>query len=92
MEAKFADLTERDQAAKREGKLEDRYIQEQIADGYAYYRITEVMGDMVRVEHMNDIADGYTVPMIESMGCVIPLKYAEENIARRDAWSEIFKR
>lgn len=88
----WKEFNERDAAAKDADELIGRYIQESIADGYAYYVITERQGEsMVQVEHI-DYLDGYNVPMIDSADGLIPLKYALENIARRDRWAEYFNR
>lgn len=91
MEAENKDLDDRDQAAKQAGLLLDRYLQEPMGDGYAIYRIVKVRARTVVVEHM-DIGDAYRSPMIESMNCVIPVKYARENISFRDGISEIFSK
>ena len=84
------ELNAADKAAKEEGRVIGRYVRERIADGYAYYCVIEqIVGGAVRVEHVH-IYDGYRVPMIESMGCVIPLKYVKENIEMRDRWQAMF--
>lgn len=89
MSDKLDAMCERDQTAKREGKLEGRYIQEQIADGYAYYLVVALTDmQMVKVEHVV-VGDAWQVPMIEDMDCLIPLKYVKANIGRRDSWSEM---
>lgn len=87
----YKEFTERDAAAKEAGELIGRYIQESIADGYAYYVIVDAGPSSVIVEHV-DYLDGYRVAMIDSMDGVIPKKYALENIDRRDRWAEYFDR
>ena len=90
MEAEFAAMQAVDASARAKGELVGRYVQEQIADGYAYYVVVaETDMQMVKVEH-KDIFDGWSVPMIESMNGIVPVKYVKENIARRDAWSDVF--
>lgn len=88
----YKEFTERDAAAKKAGKLIGRFIQESIADGYAYYVIVARRGaTIVQVEHV-DYLDGYRHAMIDSMGGQVPMKYALENIERRDKWAEYFDR
>lgn len=91
-------MVDSDEAAKAKGDLVGRYIRESIADGYAYYTVESVNNrtvlgydSMVQVKHVNYL-DGYRVPMIESMGCLIPLKYVRENIARRDHLDALFSK
>lgn len=86
---RYKEFTERDAVAKAAGKLIGRYIRESIADGCAYYVIVDAGPISVIVEHV-DYLDGYRVLMIESMDCVIPKKYALENIEMRDKWAEFF--
>ena len=94
-DAAFESMQAEDKEAKAVGEVVGRYVREQIADGYAYYVVTGVdfkspLGldghSMVYVEHQT-FFDAYSVPMIESMGGVIPLKYVKENIAGRARWS-----
>ncbi len=89
MDRQMAELTANDTAAKEAGTLVGRYIRESIADGYAYYTVVKANSRTVTVEHV-DYCDGYRVPMIESMGGEIPLKYVTENIELRDKWDELF--
>lgn len=99
MEAQMAELKANDAAAVTDGTLVGRFIQESIADGYAYYVIVDVdlwsvdggvqYGEMCTVEHV-DYCDGYRIPMIESMGGRIPTKYALENVEQRDSWAKLF--
>ena len=86
----WKEFKDRDQAAKDKGELVGRYIQEQIADGYAYYTVTKVNKRTVRLQHEPDLGDGYAVPMIESMGGTVPLKYVRQNIGWRDKMADIF--
>ncbi len=85
----FDTMKANDEEAKARGELIGRYIQETIADGYAYYVIVGHTARTVKVEHQEELADGYTIPMIESMGGVIPVKYARENIHWRDQIAEL---
>ena len=84
-------IEDRDAEAKAAGRLIGRYIKEQAADSFAIYRIIENDHQLgtVTVEHLN-YCDGWTIPMIESMGRVIPIKYAKENIAQRESLNELF--
>lgn len=92
MQADYDAMVANDQAAKNDGELVGRFVQEQIADGYAYYVVVaETDMQMVKLEHMH-IYDGWSVPMIESMDGIVPLKYVKENIAYRDNMDEIFSR
>ena len=86
----FDTLKANDAAAKARGELVGRYIQESVADGYAYYVIVRHTGSKVKVEHQQGIADGYSVRMIESMNGNIPAKYARENIGWRDQRDGLF--
>ena len=92
----YKNMAEADKASKATGTLVGRYIRESIADGYAYYTVEAIhdktilgYDTMVQVKHVPYL-DGYRVPMIESMGCLIPLKYVRENIARRDHLDTLF--
>lgn len=89
VDAEFASMQAIDASAKDKGELVGRYIQEQIGDGYAYYRIIKAGSRNVALEHMA-IGDAWQIPMVESMGLVVPTKYARENIERRDAWTDVF--
>ena len=88
---RYKEFTDRDAVAKEAGELIGRYIQESVADGYAYYVIVDAGPISVIVEHV-DYLDGYSVAMIDSMEGVIPKKYALENIGRRDRWAGYFDR
>lgn len=89
MDREFSEMAAEDKAAKDASTLIGRYVRESIADGYAYYRVVGIKGLIAVVDHIH-ICDGYRVPMIESMGGEIPLKYARENIQMRDKWDELF--
>ncbi len=89
MDRQMAELKANDAAAVEAGTLVGRYIQENIADGCAYYVIVKANSRTVTVKHV-DYCDGYRIPMIESMGCKIPIKYARENIGQRDSWAKMF--
>lgn len=89
VEAEFASMVAIDASAKDKGELVGRFIQEQIADGYAYYRIIKAGSRNVALEHMA-IGDAWQIPMVESMDLVVPTKYARENIERRDSIAELF--
>lgn len=90
LDREWAEITAADRAAKEEGTLVGRYIQESRADGYAYYRVVDHTDNIARVEHI-DYCDGWTIPMIESMDCLIPLKYVRDNITLRDKWDRLFE-
>lgn len=90
MDRQMEELTANDTTAEEAGTLVGRYIRESIADGYAYYVVTEEYPRTVIVEHV-DYCDGYRIPMIESMDGMIPVKYVRENIARRDSWEKLFE-
>lgn len=94
----YKNMADADKAAKAAGEIVGRYIKEQVADGYAYYTVEAtndktILGydSMVQVKHVNYL-DGYRIPMVESMGCMIPLKYVRENIARRDHLDTLFSK
>ncbi len=89
MERQMAELKANDAAAVAADTLVGRYIQEGIADGYAYYVIVKANSRTVTVEHV-DYCDGYRVPMIESMDCKLPIKAAVENLRRRDFMADLF--
>lgn len=92
MQAEYDAMKAVDQLAKSKDELVGRFIQEQIADGYAYYVVVALTDmQMVKLEHVH-IFDGWSVPMIESMDGIVPRKYVEENIARRDSMDEMLSR
>ena len=84
-------ITNADAAAKAKGTLIGRYIEVSHADSAAYYRVEKVNKKTVVVDHI-DFCDGWTIPMIESMGRKIPLNYVLENIEFRDKMTEFFDR
>jgi hypothetical protein len=89
LDRQWNEIKAQDGAAKDNGELVGRFIQESCADSYAYYRIVKVKNQTVIVEHL-DYCDGWRLPMIESMNCKIPLKYAIENIEHRDRIDQLF--
>ncbi len=91
MDRQWKAMNDEDAAAKKAGTWVGRLFSESIADGFAYYRVASVSGETVTLDHV-DYCDGYKVPMIESMGRVVPLKYVSENIERRDRTSALFAR
>lgn len=82
-------MTRRDKIAKEAEQLIGRYLQVTAADSYAYYVITDVVGDMAQLDHIIYM-DAWTVDIIESMDRKIPVKYCVENIEHRERVASLF--
>lgn len=78
-----------DKAAKAAGTLIGRVVREQIADGYAHYKVVSHNTRTAILEHI-DWCDGWTIPFVENMGCKVPLKYVRANIEHRDKIDVLF--
>ena len=81
-------LMEADKKAKEKGTILGRYINESIADGYAYYEITKVNKKTVVIEHVF-IGDGYSVSYWGAKA-TIDIAYATASVKGRDAMAKIF--
>ena len=89
MDQQWTDINAEDRTAKEAGELVGRYIKELCADSHAYYKVVKVRNQTVTLKHI-DYCDGWTLPMIESMGGKVPLKYVLENIEHRDRMDDLF--
>jgi hypothetical protein len=58
----FEALSKQDEEAAKQGKLVGRVIQEQIADGYAYYVIIRENKKTVRIRRATGLGDDWTIP------------------------------
>ena len=89
MEREQKTLQEEDAKAKAAGKLVGRYYKEQIADGYAYYRVVKATKTRVTLEHVA-IGDAWLIRWIEDSGRKVARKVVEANIQRRDGLAAFF--
>ena len=78
-----------DQDAKAKGELLWRYIQEQVADGYAIYQIVKVNKKSVRIVHCEGMGDDYFVSYWGGEA-TIDMDYALTNLGWRDKLDELF--
>lgn len=83
MDAAYNRMRDEDRRAKEAGVLVGRYYSEQIADGYAYYRVADVSHNLARLEHL-DVYDAWSIGWIEDLEGEVPLKAVRRNIERRD--------
>ena len=88
---KFDAMLEADTKAKEAGTLIGRYINEPVADGYAYYVVAKVKGAKCTLKHV-DIYDAYKILFVEYLGRVVPKRYVTTNIEQRDALKELFSK
>lgn len=88
-EKNFNRLVEKDLRAKKNKILTERYIQVNIADGFAYYEIIKENKKTVRIKIVTGIGDDYRVGYWGDMA-TIDKNYALENIAYRDNLYKIF--
>lgn len=84
-------ITAKDTAAKEKGILLGRYIQEQYADGYAFYEIIKVNKKSVRIQVLTGLGDDWMIPMW-GQKTSIPMKYAVDSVARRDGLAKFFSK
>jgi len=84
-------LEKTDQKAKAEGKLIGRYIQEQIADGYAYYVIVKENKAAVQIKHVSGLGDDWVIPYW-GVKATIKKDFALQNIGYRDNLARIFSK
>jgi len=84
-------LNRTDQKAKAEGKLVGRFIQEQIADGYAFYRVIKENKASVRIKHVSGLGDDWQVPYWGTEA-TIKKDFAIQNIGYRDRLAELFSK
>lgn len=84
-------LYEKDQELKAKGELIGRYIQESYADGYAVYTIEKVKGKKVLIAVVTGIGDDWHIPYWGAAAW-IDLKYAKENVDRRDRLDKLFEK
>lgn len=75
--------------AKQKGVLVGRYIKEQYADGYAFYKITKEIKKKVMIEVVKNIGDDWVIPYWGEKK-VIDKEYALHSITGREALEKIF--
>ena len=90
-DAAFRRLSQQDLRGKMFGRLKGRYLQEQIADGYAYYVIIRENKTTVRIKHAVGFGDDYSVPYWGEE-TTIKKDYAANRIEQRDNMAAYFKR
>ena len=82
-------MIQRDTQAQQRGELVGRFIDEPIADGYAYYEIVRENKNTVRIKHITGVGDDYMVHYWGSIA-TIDKDYALQSIKRREALANIF--
>lgn len=85
----FKALEEQDKKARRSGTLVGRYIQEQYADGYAFYVITKENKKSVRIHVVSGLGDDWVIPYWGEETSV-DKQYALQSIQYRDNLKRIF--
>jgi hypothetical protein len=90
-DANFKKLVAQDEKAKDEDKLVGRYIQEQIADGYAYYVIVRENKRTVRIRHATGLGDDWMIPYWGEEAS-IDKSYALQRIDWRDGLDALFSK
>jgi len=91
IESNLKKLEREDDQAKAKSQLVGRYIREQIADGFAYYKIVKENKKTVRIELVRNIGDDYSVP-VWGLKASIQKAYAIKNVGYRDRINEIFSK
>lgn len=89
--ANFRAMEAEDAEARKYGRLVGRYIKEQIADGYAYYKIVKENKATVKIQVVRDIGDDWTVPYWGE-STTIPKKYVLRGLEMLDKIDELFAR
>lgn len=84
----FQKVIDKDQQAKKQGKLVGRFVREPHADNYAYYRIIRENKATVRIKVITDIGDDYRIPYWGEE-TTIDKEYALKNIGMRDYLAEL---
>ena len=89
LEQAYDNMAAKDYAARKKGTLLGRYINEQYADGYAYYEIVKVNTKTVRIRWL-DIWDGWTIPFW-GKEANISREYAEQRVGGRDRLNDLLE-
>lgn len=76
---------------RRAGSLQYRCFHVQVADGYAYYQIMEVMDSKVRVRHIEGIGENYKDEVLGDGG-VFPLIPIKRLIDAEDAFNDLISK
>lgn len=83
-------LFKKDQELKEKGELVGRFIQESYADGFAVYTIKTIKGKKALIQVVTGIGDDWRIPYWGDKA-LIDLKYAVQNIERRDTLNKLFE-
>jgi len=86
----FEALQEQDRQAKEAGILVGRFIQEQFADGYAYYVVTKENKKMVRINAVSGMGDDWRIPYWGEE-TNIEKSYLLDSISRREDLAKLFQ-
>lgn len=84
-------MKEKDKEAKEKGVLQGRYINEQYADGYAYYEIIRENKKTVRIRVIKNIGDDWVIPYWGEEA-TIDKEHALRNIGWRDHMAELSRK
>jgi hypothetical protein len=76
-------MEQKDMEAKEKGVLKGRYINEQYADGYAFYEIIRENKKTVRIRVIKNIGDDWVIPYWGEEA-TIDKEHALKNIGWRD--------
>jgi len=85
----FRALEEGDKKAKGNKSLVGRYIQEQYADGHAFYKIVKENKRTVVIQSIKGLGDDWIIPYWGKKA-TIDKQYAIMSIDRREALAKIF--
>lgn len=83
LETDFNDMMADDRAARKVNRLEDRVISVPACDGYAYYKVGRVDGEIITLIHMN-VYDGYRDTVIEQMDRTVTKTFVERHLAAKE--------
>lgn len=85
----FVKMEEGNQKALEAGQLVGRIVKENIADGYAYYRVIKENKKTVRLQSVKGIGDDYQVPYWGDEATV-EKKYVVSTLGYADRLNELF--
>jgi hypothetical protein len=88
---KFERILREDKLAKKNKTLVGRFLQEHIADGYAYYLIVADNGKRCKVQQITGLWDDWQIRRFE-LNPWVSRREVVDNVERRDALNALFGR
>ena len=83
-------MEEKDRKARANNSLVGRYIEEQHADGYAFYEIVKENTKTVKIKHLK-IWDAWVIPYW-GLSATIDKKYVKDQLQYRESLEKLFQR